>query len=334
MNKEKYISVEEAAKKWGKTARNVRLRCQKGHVPGATIEGRSWLIPADAVDPGQSTRRKVRAKSIWEVLKAEKRSGTKNGIYHRLQIDFAYNSNHMEGSRLTHEQTRWIFETKTIGSLGEDTPVDDVVETANHFRCLDIVIETAGAALTESYIKRLHAQLKSGTSDSRKAWFAVGEYKKLDNVVGERETCPASEVPRKMAALVREYAASGKTLEDIIDFHVKFEAIHPFQDGNGRVGRLLMLKECLKNGIMPFVIAEGLRKFYYLGLDEWRQNRRARLMDVCLTGQDVFKTTTANLLSKAANNTKYADDISRRDAETPRGVFDRINKIDRIKKGG
>ena len=223
MNKEKYISVEEAAKKWGKTARNVRLRCQKGHVPGATIEGRSWLIPADAVDPGQSTRRKVRAKSIWEVLKAEKRSGTKNGIYHRLQIDFAYNSNHMEGSRLTHEQTRWIFETKTIGSLGEDTPVDDVVETANHFRCLDIVIETAGAALTESYIKRLHAQLKSGTSDSRKAWFAVGEYKRLDNVVGERETCPASEVPRKMAALVRGYAASGKTLEDIIDFHVKFE---------------------------------------------------------------------------------------------------------------
>ncbi len=204
MNKEKYISVEEAAKKWGKTARNVRLRCQKGHVPGATIEGRCWLIPADAVDPGQSTRRKVRAKSIWGVLKAEKRSGTKNGIYHRLQIDFAYNSNHMEGSRLTHEQTRWIFETKTIGSLGEDTPVDDVVETANHFRCLDIVIETAGAALTESYIKRLHAQLKSGTSDSRKAWFAVGEYKRLDNVVGERETCPASEVPRKMAALVRE----------------------------------------------------------------------------------------------------------------------------------
>ena len=304
MDKGKYITVEEAAKKWGKTTRNVRLRCQKGHVLGATFEGRIWLIPADAVDPGQSTRRKVRAKSIWEVLKAEKRSQTKNGIYHRLQIDFAYNSNHMEGSRLTHEQTRWIFETKTIGSLGEDTPVDDVVETVNHFRCLDIVIETAGAALTESYIKRLHAQLKSGTSDSRKAWFAVGEYKRLDNVVGERETCPASEVPCRMAALVREYATSGKTLEDIIDFHVKFEAIHPFQDGNGRVGRLLMLKECLKNGIMPFVIAEGLRKFYYLGLDEWRQNRRARLMDVCLTGQDVFKAITSKLVAKRADITK------------------------------
>ena len=297
MNKEKYISVEEAAKKWGKTARNVRLRCQKGHVPGATIEGRCWLIPADAVDPGQSTRRKVRAKSIWEVLKAEKRSQTKNGIYHRLQIDFAYNSNHMEGSRLTHEQTRWIFETKTIGSLGED-------KTANHFRCLDIVIETAGAALTESYIKRLHAQLKSGTSDSRKAWFAVGEYKRLDNVVGECETCPANEVPRRMSALVKEYAASGKALEDIIDFHVKFESIHPFQDGNGRVGRLLMLKECLKNGIMPFVIAEGLRRFYYLGLDEWRQNRRARLMDVCLTGQDVFKAIASKLLAKKSVSTK------------------------------
>ena len=304
MDKGKYITVEEAAKKWGKTARNVRLRCQKGHVFGTTFEGRSWMIPADAVDPGQSTRRKLRAKSILEMLRAEKRSQTKNGIYHRLQIDFAYNSNHMEGSRLTHEQTRWIFETKTIGSLGEDTPIDDVVETANHFRCLDIVIETAGAALTESYIKRLHAQLKSGTSDSRKAWFAVGEYKRLDNVVGERETCPASVVSRKMAALVSEYAASGKTLEDIIDFHVKFETIHPFQDGNGRVGRLLMLKECLKNGIMPFVIAEGLRKFYYLGLDEWRQNRRARLLDVCLTGQDVFKAATSSLLANKAGIAK------------------------------
>jgi Fic family protein len=288
MNKEKYISVEEAAKKWGKTARNVRLRCQKGHVPGATIEGRSWLIPADAVDPGQSTRRKVRAKSIWEVLKAEKRSGTKNGIYHRLQIDFAYNSNHMEGSRLTHEQTRWIFETKTIGSLGEDTPVDDVVETANHFRCLDIVIETAGAALTESYIKRLHAQLKSGTSDSRKAWFAVGEYKRLDNVVGEMETCPAKDIPREMAKLLAWWKGADKTLANLLDLHVRFEQIHPFQDGNGRVGRLILLKECLKYNITPFIIADDMRKFYYLGLQEWRQGRRARLLDTCRAAQDIF----------------------------------------------
>ena len=234
-------------------------------------------------------------KSFLGILKAEMRSQTKNSIYHRLQIDFAYNSNHIEGSRLTHEQTRWIFETKTIGLLSEDTPVDDIVETANHFRCLDIVIETAGAALSESYIKRLHAQLKSGTSDSRKAWFAVGAYKKLDNVVGEQETCPASEVSRQMSALVKEYAASKKDLEDIIDFHVKFETIHPFQDGNGRIGRLLMLNESLKHGIVPFVIAEGLRKFYYLGLDEWRQNKRTRLLEVCRTGQDIFTATAAKL---------------------------------------
>ena len=291
----KYITVEEAAKKWGKTPRNVRLRCQKGHVYGATLEGKSWRIPADAVDPKHSTRRKAKPKSILGILKSEMRSQTKNSIYHRLQIDFAYNSNHIEGSRLTREQTRWIFETKTIGLLGEDTPVDDIVETANHFRCLDIVIETAGAALTESYIKRLHAQLKSGTSDSRKAWFAVGAYKKLDNVVGEQETCPASDVSRQMSALIKEYAASKKDLEDIIDFHVKFETIHPFQDGNGRIGRLLMLKESLKHGIVPFVIAEGLRKFYYLGLDEWRQNKRTRLLEVCRTGQDIFTATAAKL---------------------------------------
>ena len=195
----------------------------------------------------------------------------------------------MEGSRLTHEQTRWIFETQTIGKLEENIPVDDIVETANHFRCVDLVIESAKAALTERYIKTLHNQLKSGTGDSRKEWFSVGDYKQLDNVVGNIETCPASKVHEAMVMLLADYNASEKTLEDIIDFHVKFERIHPFQDGNGRVGRLVMLKECLKHGHTPFVIAENIKQFYYLGLQDWSKGRRARLKDTCGTGQDVFK---------------------------------------------
>ncbi len=283
-----YLSVEEIAQKWGKTPRNVRIHCQKGHVLGAKLVQGRWLIPCDAPDPAHKTRRKQRATSVWAILKSEMRSQMKGGLYHRLQIDFAFNSNHMEGSTLTHEQTKWIFETQTIGVLDAQTAVDDIVETRNHFRCLDMILETAGAALTETYIKRLHAQLKSGTGDAMKSWFAVGDYKKLDNVVGESETCPVAEVPMRMRQLLRDYAATPKTLESILDFHVQFEAIHPFQDGNGRIGRLILLKECLKAGVMPFVVAESLRQFYYLGLKEWRENRRMRLLDVCATGQDIF----------------------------------------------
>ena len=190
--------------------------------------------------------------------------------------------------KITHEQTRWIFETQTIGSLPSDIPVDNIVETANHFRCIDLVIESAGAALTERYIKGLHRQLKSGTSDSRKEWFAVGDYKRLDNVVGEMETCPAKNVHREMTKLLAWYAKAEKTFENLLDFHVRFEQIHPFQDGNGRVGRLILLKECLKQGHTPFVIAENFKQFYYLGLQEWRRGNRLRLIDTCRTGQDVF----------------------------------------------
>ncbi len=290
---ENFLSVEETAKKWNKTPRNVRLHCQKGHIPGVRLVGNRWQIPSSASDPGHGTRRKARATSVLAILKAEMKSKMKGGLYHRLQIDFAFNSNHMEGSTLTREQTKWIFETQTIGSLGAATPVDDIVEARNHFRCLDMIIESAGAALTEAYIKRLHAQLKSGTSDALKSWFAVGEYKKLENVVGESETCPVADVPWRMAELLADYAAAPKSLETIVDFHVKFETIHPFQDGNGRIGRLIMLKECLKAKVMPFVIAESLRRFYYLGLSEWRANRRARLLDVCRTGQDVFTALLA-----------------------------------------
>ena len=283
-----YMSVAEAAQKWGLTPRNVQIHCEKGNIPGVTMQGKSWQIPVDAMRPMRKPRAKGMPHSILEALKSEKRGRISGGLYHRLQIDITYNSNHIEGSRLTHEQTRWIFETQTIGNVGADVPVDDIVETANHFRAIDIVIESAGAALTEQYIKKLHAQLKGGTSDSRKAWFKVGEYKKLDNVVGEMETCPAKEVHGEMVKLLAWWKNAEKTLENLLDLHVRFEQIHPFQDGNGRVGRLILLKECLKYGITPFVIAENFKQFYYLGLKDWRQGRRARLMDTCRTGQDVF----------------------------------------------
>ncbi len=284
----KYLTAAEAAKKWGLTPRSVQLHCEKGNVPGATLLGKTWRIPVNAGRPLRKPRTGGVPSNVLAALKAEKRGRISGGLYHRLQIDFTYNSNHMEGSRLTHEQTRWIFETKTIGDLPNDVPVDDIVETANHFRCIDIVIESAGAALTERYIKSLHAQLKSGTSDSRKEWFAVGDYKRLNNVVGEMETCPVEDVHREMTKLLEWYGKAEKTFKNILDLHVRFEQIHPFQDGNGRVGRLVLLKECLKYGITPFVISDDMRRFYYLGLQEWRQGSRMRLLDTCRTGQDMF----------------------------------------------
>jgi len=283
-----YITVAEAAKKWGLTPRSVQLHCEKGNIPGVTLQGKAWMIPADAERPKRKPRANGLPSTVLAILKAEKRGRISGGLYHRLQIDFTYNTNHMEGSQLTHEQTRWIFETMTVGSLPGDLPVDDVVETANHFRCIDLIIESAGAALTERYIKMLHAQLKSGTSDSRKEWFAVGDYKRLDNVVGEMETCPARDVHREMAKLLAWYKDAEKSFVNLLDLHVRFEKIHPFQDGNGRVGRLILLKECLKHGHTPFVIADDMRQFYYLGLSDWREGRRLRLLDTCRTGQDVF----------------------------------------------
>ena len=282
-----YTTIEETAQRWGITPRQVRNYCIHGRIPGATFDGRAWLVPAEAEKPMRKSRR-TSPKTILDILEAERSSRISGGLYHRLQIDLAYNSNHIEGSRLTHEQTRWIFETKTIGNLDADIPVDDIVETANHFRAADMVIMTATSALTEAYIKRLHEILKSGTSDSRKDWFAVGDYKRLDNVVGTMETCPAKDVHHEMVKLLEWYKGADKTLENIIDFHVRFERIHPFQDGNGRVGRLILLKECLKYNVTPFVIAENFKQFYYLGLVDWRHGSRLRLLDTCRTGQDVF----------------------------------------------
>ena len=282
-----FKTIEETAAKWEITPRQVRNYCARGRIPGAALEHGEWKVPEDAVKPTRKRRRTL-PTTILGLLQAERSSHISGGLYHRLQIDLAYNSNHIEGSRLTHEQTRWIFETKTVGTLDADLPVDDIIETANHFRATDVVIITARAALTEAYIKRLHEVLKSGTSDSRTDWFAVGDYKRLDNVVGEMETCPAKEVHHEMAKLLEWYKSAEKTLENIIDFHVRFEKIHPFQDGNGRIGRLILLKECLKYNLTPFVIAENFKHFYYLGLADLRQGRRLRLLDTCRTGQDAF----------------------------------------------
>ena len=213
------------------------------------------------------------------------------GIYHRVQVDLTYNSNHIEGSRLTHDQTRFIFETNTIGATDEMINIDDIIETTNHFKCIDMIIEKAKTKkLTETFIKELHYTLKSGTSDSRKDWFQVGDYKKLPNEVGGKKTCPPEEVSTRIKTLLADYnARNNKAIEDIINFHREFECIHPFQDGNGRVGRLIMFKECLSNNIVPFIIDEDLKWFYYRGLQEW-DKAHEYLVDTCLTAQDKFKT--------------------------------------------
>ena len=227
---------------------------------------------------------------ILESLQEQKQMRLKGGLYHKVQIDLTYNNNHIEGSKLTHDQTRYIFETNTIG-VEKDSAVnvDDIVETANHFRCIDFIIDNAFKPLDEEMIKTLHSLLKSGTSDSRKDWFAVGDYKRLPNEVGGIETSEPEKVQEDMAALLSEYNSKEvKELDDILDFHTRFETIHPFQDGNGRVGRLIMFKECLANAVVPFIITDELRWFYYRGLHEWPAIP-GYLRDTCLTAQDEFK---------------------------------------------
>lgn len=214
----------------------------------------------------------------------------KGRIYHRTQIDLTYNSNKIEGSRLTQDQTIYIFETNTIGACKESVNIDDIIETSNHFRCIDFIIEKANAKLNQTIIKELHFLLKSGTSDSGKDWFNVGEYKKMPNEVGGNEICSPNQVAQKIKELLATYhTIKNKTIEDIVDFHYKFEIIHPFQDGNGRVGRLIIFKECLANNIVPFIIDEQLKLFYYRGLQQWN-NIKEYLMDACLTAQDNYKS--------------------------------------------
>ena len=285
----RYLSVSEIAKKWEVSERSVRNYCAQGRVNGASITGKIWKIPETAEKPERINKRKEVKITLLDILKEQKASKYSGGIYHKTQIELTYNSNHIEGSRLTHDQTRYIFETNTIGVEKEVLNVDDVIETVNHFHCIDIIIDSARAVLTEKFIKDLHFILKNGTSDSRKDWFAVGDYKKLPNEVGGMDTTIPEEVANKMKTLLMEYnAKDAKTFEDILDFHVKFERIHPFQDGNGRIGRLIMFKECLKNNIVPFIVDDNLKMFYYRGLKEW-DNEKGYLTDTCLAAQDKYK---------------------------------------------
>ena len=283
-----YTTVAEIAKKWGVSERAVRNYCAEGRVAGAILEGKTWKIPDNAEKPVRKKRNDA-VNTLLDVLKEEKKAKLRGGIYHRVQIDLTYNSNHIEGSRLTHDQTRYIYETNTIGIVDEAVRVDDIIETTNHFRCIDFIIDKANASLSETIIKQLHYLLKSGTSDSRKDWFVVGEYKRLPNEVGGMDTTMPEEVAEEIKSLLTWYnSLKNVTLEDIIEFHVRFEKIHPFQDGNGRVGRLIMFKECLKNNIVPFIIDENHKLFYYRGLKEWTRER-GYLVDTCLSAQDNFK---------------------------------------------
>jgi Fic family protein len=283
-----YISVAEFSEKYGVSERTVRNYCAAGKIAGAFLTGKTWNIPDDAVVPARA-KKKAAVSPLLAILREQKEMRLRGSIYHRTQVDLSYNSNHIEGSRLTHEQTRHIFETNTLGISEGGVNIDDIMETVNHFRCLDMVIDRADEKVTERFIKELHAVLKEGTSDSRRDWFAVGAYKKLPNEVGGIDTTPPEEVAAEMRKLLKQYnAIEVKEIDDILEMHHRFERIHPFQDGNGRVGRLLMFKECLANGIVPFIITDELKMFYYRGLQQW-PGIRGYLRDTCLTAQDSYK---------------------------------------------
>lgn len=285
----KFLSVAQTAQKWNLSERTVRNYCANGKIPDAFLTGKKWNIPENAERPKKAKKSTPPPRTLLEVLKAEKASKIKGGIYHKIQVELTYNSNHIEGSKLTHDQTRYIFETNTIGITDSAVNIDDIVETANHFKCIDTVIDNAAKPLSETFIKQLHLTLKNGTSDSRKDWFVFGDYKKYPNEVGGKITVLPEKVPESIKLLISEYnKIKDKTFNDIIRFHYEFECIHPFQDGNGRIGRLILFKECLKNNIVPFIIDENLKMFYYRGLNEWK-SEKGYLIDTCLTAQDKFK---------------------------------------------
>ena len=265
-----YISVSDFSKKWNVSERTVRNYCALGKIQGAFILGKTWNIPIDATLPEKNKNKKYSDNPLLNHLKEQKDMKLKGGIYHRTQIDLTYNSNRIEENKLTHDQTRYIFETNTIGATKDSINIDDIIETTNHFNCVNLIIDKAKSKLTASMIKELHYILKTGTSDAQKDWFNVGDYKKLPTEVGGNKTCPPKEVADKMQELLTTYHdIKNKTIEDIIDFHYQFEMIHPFQDDNGRIGRLIMFKECLANNIVPFIIEDDIKMFYYRGLQEW-----------------------------------------------------------------
>lgn len=286
----KYLSVSEIAKLWNISERSVRNYCATGKIADVFLTGKTWNIPENAVKPDRKNKHIDKPKTFLDILKYEMKNKIKGGIYHKIQIDLTYNSNHIEGSKLTHDQTRYIYETNTIGVGEKAVCVDDIMETVNHFRCIDLIIDRANSELSESFIKKLHFILKTGTKSSNSERFAVGDYKKYPNIVGNMETVNPENVEKEIQKLLKRYNnhSKEKNLTDILEFHHDFELIHPFQDGNGRVGRLIMFKECLKYNIVPFIIDDSIKLFYYRGLKEWK-NEKGYLTDTCLLAQDKFK---------------------------------------------
>ena len=281
--KEKGISKTELSVKLGLSTRTIAKIAK-----GEKLSKRSIQKIADYIGESPDViMREISDNKILQVLREEKNMKLSGGLYHELQVRMTYNSNHIEGSKLSEDQTRLIFETNTL-DVGDGISVDDVLETVHHFQAIDYVIDTAEDVLTEEIIKHLHYILKHDTKDSTLGWFAVGDYKKRANVVGGRETSKPSGVHKHMQNLINEYNAKEETsLEDIVAFHAEFECIHPFQDGNGRVGRLVALKECLHHNVIPFIIEDAKKNFYYRGLAEWK-NEKGWLIDTCLDGQDTF----------------------------------------------
>ena len=283
------LSVSDTAKRWSVSERSVRNYCAQGRVPGALMVGRAWRIPSDAGKPARSNGRRPAPSPLLDRLRQEKAAKVKGGIYHKVQIELTYNSNHMEGSQLSMDQTRLIFETATIGAEEGAVSVDDIVEASNHFRAIDYVVDRVEHPLSQGMIKELHRILKAATTDAAREWFAVGAYKQLPNEVAGQPTTAPELVEQEVAALLEAYGVGrAHSLEEIVGFHVQLERIHPFQDGNGRVGRLIMFKECLASGVVPFIVGDDMKAFYYRGLNEW-DHERGFLLDTCRAAQDRFK---------------------------------------------
>lgn len=283
-----YKTVSDFVDEWGLSERSIRNYCATGRITGAKLCGKTWYIPKTAKKPERINKSQAEKNYLLDRILKEKKARISGGIYHKIQIDLTYNSNHIEGSKLTYDETRYIFETNTIGE-SKTKDVDDIIETTNHFKCVDLCINNVKHKLSESFIKKLHYTLKNATSDSRVSCFKVGDYKKVPNEVSGKITTAPEKVSGEIKKLIERYNKKIKSsIEDLIDFHYNFEMIHPFQDGNGRVGRLILFKECLKNNIVPFIITDKLKYYYYRGLNNWKKQKRY-LLDTCLTAQDEFK---------------------------------------------
>ena len=282
--KRKGTTKTDLAEKIGISSRTIAKIAKGEKLSKRTLERIAEYLNCDPA----ALYREISDNPILQILRDEKSAKISGGLYHELQVRMTYNSNHIEGSKLTEDQTRLIFETNTI-DVGDGVPVDDILETVHHFRAIDYVIDVAEEELSEEIIKQLHYILKHDTKDSTLNWFAVGDYKRFPNEVGGRDTTAPEDVSAAMKALLRDYnAKKEKTFDDLLDFHYRFERIHPFQDGNGRVGRLLLFKECLRNGIVPFILTEDLKLYYYRGLQNW-ETEPGYLRDTCGLAQDRFK---------------------------------------------